>query len=890
MSKKVKLIILIFGFLGVVAAANLALAADFGVQEVNTGLAGSLSTADPRVLIGRIIQIALSFLGAIAIIIIMYAGFLWTTSGGDEEKITKAKSILKNAIIGLIIILASWGITTFILSRLLEAIGGGGGGIAPAGSGFSSPGAGAIGSCTVESTYPANGQQDVPRNTSIMITFKEELKLDSVCINNSNTACTCNKTDCNKLNPLAVRLYKIDLGDACSNNSCPDPNSNVADILVTVPSGNKTLVLMPLNYLGSPNGNTPYAIKFTNRVKKLDDSSMFKNCNVDYAEWKFTVSNNLDLTPPLVVPAGMFPAPDNQKDIYREIAPATSAAGAITVNDRPHIYLAEKVNSISPTGAGVLLDYHGPISNFKVAVPAGAPDKAQLFDGNNNLLGIADFDQNGVAVFKDYLTFTAVNHPEGSLWEISISPEQLADTLTVNSTVYTFAAAGANNNIEVPTPYDNNVQAANIQAILSGHPDINVKLLGNKVNLTAKVAGQSGNNIIITTTNTSALAIRPFTGGADQQEFNQTQGRKDWPMNSVIQINFSEAINPITISGSASEVANYIRVVNADVASTPAGTTCSNNAQCRSYKCENNACIGDYLGGKFVVSNGYKTLEFISDVKCGVNGCGEEIYCLPANSHLVVELIAANLKICETDNDCLSFNPFKTCASTPLGYKTCQNLDSKNYPAANLDNLDGIVDAAINSFDGDRSTFADGPQDFYNDNPEADNTNKKDKYKWSFYINDQIMLAPPQVSLINPIQSQKSVNLADPIEIYFNTLMMNSTLRTGSVSISSGTSTIEHKLVNLRSSSPSPLGYWILSDNKDIEPLDGEPDITIAKIFHSPFAESVTYKAQVGSGVKDIYQNCYKPSVGPNCAATAEQPSCCFGMATSVLGADGNCQ
>lgn len=896
MSKKVKLIILALSFLGAITAANLALAADFGVNAVNNGLANSLTSTDPRILVGRIIQIALGFLGAIAVVIIMYAGFIWMTSNGEEEKISKAKMILRNAVIGLIIIMSAWGITTFILTKLLGTIGGeGGGGYSGGnGGGFSVPGVGAFGACTIDSAYPESGQQDVPRNSSIMITFKEVLKTDTLCANTSGASCACNKTDCNKINPEAIRIYKSDLGDACSS-SCPSisTNGNTTDVLANVSSDGKTLILTPSSFLGSANGNTPYSIKLTNKVRKLDNSSMFKNCSSDFASWQFTVSNNLDLVPPIVSPAGVFPLPDNAEDIYKEVTPAVAAAGTISVNACPQVYSAAKVISVNPKEAEVSLDYHGTISTFKVSVPAGAPDKAQLFDGNDNLLGIADFTSSGVVTFKDYLTLTSATHPEGSLWIISIEPEKLADTLAVDDTVFTFAVSGENNNIKVPTVCDKSVQAANIQAKLSGQEDIDVTRVSNKINVVAKVAGESGNNIALTTTNTSALAITPLTGGSDRQELNQPKDKKDRPMNSAIQINFDEAINPLTISGSATEVDKYIRVVNASASSSPSGTACNNDSQCRSYKCESNVCVGNYIGGKFMVSNGYKTLEFISDRECGMNGCGEKIYCLPANSHLSVELMAANLKTCNSDTDCAALSPFKTCSSTVFSYKTCQNAAGQNYPTANLSSLDGVVDAAINSFDGARNGFADGPFNFYNDNYSAtstENRNKQDKYKWSFYINDQIMLNPPQITSISPTQGQGNIGLADPIEVTFNALMMNSTLRTGSVFITNGTSTIEHKLVNLRSSSASPLGYWVLNDNKDMPPLDGEPDLTIAKIWHSPFAESSTFKAQIGSGVKDIYQNCFKPSAGPNCAATAEQPSCCFGTPTSVLGTNGNCQ
>lgn len=891
MTKKSKLIILIFGFLGVIIAANFALAADFGFNEVSNGLSGSLAITDPRMVVGRVIQIILSFLGAIAVLLVMYAGFLWMTSDGDEEKITRAKGILRNAVIGLVIILSSWAIATFVLFQLVNAIGGGGSNNISGGGGLSNSGVGAIGACSIESNYPTHGQLDVPRNTSIMVTFKEQVKTDTLCANNSGTACACNNIDCNRINPEAIHIYKTDLGDL-------GPSANVTDILLMVASGNKTLILTPLSFLGSSNGNTPYSVKFNNQVKKLDGSSMFKNCAADYAEWGFTVNDKLDLSPPLVSPAGIFPLPDNEKDIYKDVTPAKVASGSITVNFCPKVYSAAKINSIVPLGTSsatstAILDYHGSVNFFKVAVPAGAPDKLQLFDGNDNPLGVATFNSSGQAVFKDYLTFTSGSHIEGNAWNISISPEQLADTLAVNDTVYTFAATAENNNIKVPVACDKNIQAANIQAKLSGHPDIEISLAGSVVGLKAKVAGLSGNNIAVTTTNTASLAISPLTGGSDLLELTQAKDKKDRPMNSAIQINFNEAINPLTISGSASEVDKYIRVVNADASSSPAGTPCSNNIDCRSYKCEDNSCIGNYLGGNFMVSNGYRTLEFISDRECGMNGCGEKIYCLPANSHLAVELMAADLKSCASDNDCLAYSPFKTCSSTPLSYKTCQDKEAKNYPSANIANLNGIIDAAVNSLDGDRNTFAAGPYSFYNDNYKATSTvniGAQDKYKWSFYINDQIMLNPPQITAIKPIQGQGGASLADPVEISFNALMLNSSLRSGSALVNNGTSTTEHKLVNLRSSSLVPLGYWILNDNIDMPPLDGEPDLTIAKIWHSPLKESVTYKPQVGSGVKDIYQNCFKPSLGPGCAATADKPSCCFGTATGILGVDGNCK
>ena len=129
MNKKVLKNLLVFSLLTAgLLAANFALAQNFGTNEVNTGLAGSLSSTDPRTIVGRIINIALGFLGVIAVGLMTYAGFLWMTSDGDEEKITTAKKILKNAAIGLVIILSSWAIATFIISRLSGAVNGTGSG------------------------------------------------------------------------------------------------------------------------------------------------------------------------------------------------------------------------------------------------------------------------------------------------------------------------------------------------------------------------------------------------------------------------------------------------------------------------------------------------------------------------------------------------------------------------------------------------------------------------------------------------------------------------------------------------------------------------------------------------------------------------------------------
>lgn len=190
--------------------------------------------------------------------------------------------------------------------------------------------------------------------------------------------------------------------------------------------------------------------------------------------------------------------------------------------------------------------------------------------------------------------------------------------------------------------------------------------------------------------------------------------------------------------------------------------------------------------------------------------------------------------------------------------------------------------------DGNRDTVVDGPLLFFNEN--TGDVNNRDSYRFSFFVNDQKNLQSPAITNIVPLGGQTGiVTLTTPVEISFNTLMMSSTLRSGGSILSSGTESVAHKLINLKSSQESPLGYWLTNKDLDTGALDGVVDVTIAEIQHSPFLEALSYNAQVGSGVKDIYQNCFKPSTGPGCEANWENPSCCFGVATGTLNENGDC-
>ena len=83
----------------------------------NTAYGGAFPT-DIRVTIARIILIVLTFVGIIFVGLVTFAGFQYMTAAGNEEQTKKAVSLLRTAIIGLIIIMAAWAITRFFITML----------------------------------------------------------------------------------------------------------------------------------------------------------------------------------------------------------------------------------------------------------------------------------------------------------------------------------------------------------------------------------------------------------------------------------------------------------------------------------------------------------------------------------------------------------------------------------------------------------------------------------------------------------------------------------------------------------------------------------------------------------------------------------------------------
>lgn len=90
-------------------------------EEINNQL--QLGEKDPRSIAAAVINVALGFLGIVAVIIILLGGFKWMTAAGNEDKIAEAKKLMAAGVIGIVIILAAWGLALFVLDALLNATG-----------------------------------------------------------------------------------------------------------------------------------------------------------------------------------------------------------------------------------------------------------------------------------------------------------------------------------------------------------------------------------------------------------------------------------------------------------------------------------------------------------------------------------------------------------------------------------------------------------------------------------------------------------------------------------------------------------------------------------------------------------------------------------------------
>ncbi len=86
----------------------------------NVELSNPLGESNPKVIIVRILRYSLGLIGVVALVMIIYGGFLMLTSGGNADTVKKAKSTIVWAAAGVAVVLGSWQILRFIFETVNE--------------------------------------------------------------------------------------------------------------------------------------------------------------------------------------------------------------------------------------------------------------------------------------------------------------------------------------------------------------------------------------------------------------------------------------------------------------------------------------------------------------------------------------------------------------------------------------------------------------------------------------------------------------------------------------------------------------------------------------------------------------------------------------------------
>lgn len=281
--------------------------------------------------------------------------------------------------------------------------------------------------------------------------------------------------------------------------------------------------------------------------------------------------------------------------------------------------------------------------------------------------------------------------------------------------------------------------------------------------------------------------------------------------NIAIQVTFSEAVDPTSSSGIREAASGFSNILTSADAGIIAGT--------------------------YTISNGYKTVTFLTDDVCGTNSCGETIYCLPGLQSISVDVKAA----------------------TP----------GTNPPQVDAFPYTGIVDMAANALDGNDDGVA------------------GDGYVWGFSTTNDINLIGPSIESINPNILAEDVALDQAITVVFDDVLLSSSVTSDEI-----------YLTNIEVNSGDTHEQWYRFDVEFLAADGSElasgvvPEKTEVAIPHGTFLESVDglsyrYGVEFTEGVRNAYQNCYVPANGPNavgaaCGVTQAAPYCCNGSASAV--------
>jgi hypothetical protein len=124
MRKKIIKNLVVFSFFIMLFAPVFMFAQPAHAIDMGMNFARNLGLAerDPREAAISLIRLIMTFLGLVAVVIMLYGGFIWMTAAGNEDRVETAKKLIGAGIIGLIIILAAFLIVNFVVTNVSNAL------------------------------------------------------------------------------------------------------------------------------------------------------------------------------------------------------------------------------------------------------------------------------------------------------------------------------------------------------------------------------------------------------------------------------------------------------------------------------------------------------------------------------------------------------------------------------------------------------------------------------------------------------------------------------------------------------------------------------------------------------------------------------------------------
>ncbi len=123
LAKGLALLIIIFNAWPILTAAQVfSPEGQTGFTTIGEEAYGASTPKDVRLVVADTVQIVLGLIGIILVVLMIIAGIQYMTAGGNQTTIDNAIKRIKNALIGLIIVLFSYAVTVFIIQQLNLAI------------------------------------------------------------------------------------------------------------------------------------------------------------------------------------------------------------------------------------------------------------------------------------------------------------------------------------------------------------------------------------------------------------------------------------------------------------------------------------------------------------------------------------------------------------------------------------------------------------------------------------------------------------------------------------------------------------------------------------------------------------------------------------------------